>query len=327
MIDRLRASDPFADEAQFGQLDLSGCPSFFEAELAEQENRKDPFESADYSGADKHGLKDFLRGIDSDDAAIADAACLPGADPAIVSDHFDRVATRVGEEFKTAVGNRYIQCDENLQALVDLLCLKYLRYLPSQDVEENVSLLQSKGFWTKNNLVAAFAELWTSGQLPVYPDGTAKPLTAEEVEYIQRTAQTGNVFEAIVYGLKCSLGLKNTSQLVIDHCLTNPANRELVDGLVMLVFTAIEPGFDAREIVAFKDFALEYAGDRPLTLPICGQAYRAFVQEKRSTVGDKTVEPSQSEPRGFEPQDFDELSDAELETLRVAVLRERAKSK
>jgi len=322
MIDRLRASDPFADEAQFGQIDLSGCPSFFEAELAEKENKKDPFEPADYSGENKHGLQDFLRGIDSDNDAIESAARMAGADPSVIADHLDRVAQQIGIDFKKAVGKRYVQCDENLVAMVDWLCEKSLHYTPDQDVEENITLLQREGFWSKDNLLSAFYSLWESGTLPVYPSGVWVPMTEQQHEFFVRTAATGNWQQAIIFGLKSALRLRNTSDLVIDVIIADPQYRVLLDQLTMLAFVSSESGFDSRVQEEFNEFASQWAGDRPYTLRMLAEAYQAFQKEKRSVRDNQEPEPQE-----FEPQDFDRLSDSELESLRVAVLRERAKSR
>src|ERR1700751_4543305 len=107
-MQELRNSDPFADERQFGRLDLSGCPSFFEAELTEQETKPNRFEPADYSGADRHGLRDFLRGLDSDNDAIETAAKMPGASPDLKAEFADRKATKIAVKFKRAAEGRYL---------------------------------------------------------------------------------------------------------------------------------------------------------------------------------------------------------------------------
>src|ERR1700757_4090041 len=115
VIARLREADPFVE---FENLDTRGLPSFWESELEAAENKTDKFEQNDYLETNKSGLRDFLKGLDSDNEAIADAARMAGADPSVIADHLDRVAQQIGIDFKKAVGKRYVQCDENLVAMV-----------------------------------------------------------------------------------------------------------------------------------------------------------------------------------------------------------------
>ena len=325
MIERLRQSDPFADEGQFGKLDLSGCPSFFEAELSELENKKDPFEPAD-SGTNKRGLKDFLRGLDEDDSAIEDAARMPGAPADLVADFKDRKATDIALRFKKAAGGRYVSTDDNMDALVKTLAESALNF-SNMDTEELVTRLQSAGYWTVENLLTVFNSLFDSGTLPDYPEGVYRPLRDEDWEQIARLAQGGAVLPALVYGLRKALDLPNTSTLVIENILADPNRRGLVNSLTLFIFKSGTPGFDERDNEAFEQFLAEFAGGRPWNISTLSEAWKAFQAEKRAVLRDKALGLSQPEAESYEPQDFDKLSDSELENLRIAVLRERAKSK
>jgi hypothetical protein len=322
MIDRLRASDPFADEAQFGQIDLSGCPSFFEAELAEKESKKDPFDQKnDYLEVNRSGLRNFLEAADSDDSVIAEVARMPGGSPDLKAEFADRKATQIAVAFKRAAGGRYLSTDDNMDALVKTMAESALGY-SNMDSEELVTRLQDAGFWTVDNLLAVFNELFNSGNLPDYPSGTYRPLRSEDWLTISRTAQAGQPIQALVFGLEKALDRNLSIGVAIDSVLNDPALRGLVNGLVLYIWQSINPEFNSQESEPFQSFLSAYAGkNRPWNLPLVTAAWRAY-QGQRSA-----PEVDQTEHESYEPADFDRLSDSELDSLRVAVLRERAKSK
>jgi hypothetical protein len=327
MIDRLRASDPFADEAQFGQIDLSGCPSFFEAELAEKENKRDPFDQKnDYLEINKSGLRNFIESAGSDDSVIEEAARMPGASPDLKAELADRRANDVAVKFKRATNGRYVSTDSNMELLVESLAESELGY-SNMPVDDLVTRLQSRGVWTVQNLLDVFDELFSSGEMPDYPRGVYRPLRAEDWEQIARLAQAGQVLPALTFGLQKALDLPNTSTLVIENILVDPSLRGLVNGLTLFIFQAGTPDFDDRDKTTFQEFLSDFAGSRPWNLPIITEAWKSFQAEKRGVLQDRAESPNQSEEQGFEPQDFDRLSDTELEALRVAVLRERSKTR
>ena len=320
MIDRLRASDPFADEAQFGQIDLSGCPSFFEAELRDLESKPDKFEQNDFLEVNKSGLRDFLEAADSDDSVIAEAARMPGASADLVAEFKDRKATEIAVKFKRAAGGRYLSTDDNMDALVKTMAESALGY-SNMDSEELVTRLQDGGFWTVENLRAVFNDLFNSGELPDYPAGSYRPLRAEDWETISRTAQAGQPIPALVFGLEKALDRNLSIGVAIDSVLNDPVLRPLVNGLVFYIWQAITPEFNSQESEPFQSFLSSYAGkNRPWNLPLVTAAWRSY-QDKRSV----PERVDQTEPESYEPADFDKLSDAELENLRIALLRERAK--
>jgi hypothetical protein len=321
MIQKLRETDPFAAE-NFGQLDLSGCPSYFEAELTELESKKDPFDQKnDFLEVNRSGLRNFLEAADSDDSVIEEVARMPGASPDLKAEFADRKATEIAVKFKRAAGGRYLSTDDNMDALVKTMAESALGY-SNMDSEELVTRLQDAGFWTVDNLLAVFNELFNSGNLPDYPSGTYRPLRSEDWLTISRTAQAGQPIQALVFGLEKALDRNLSIGVAVDSVLNDPALRGLVNGLVYFIWQAINPEFNSQESEPFQSFLSSYAGkNRPWNLPLVTAAWRAY-QGQRSA-----PEVDQTEAESYEPADFDRLSDTELESLRVSVLREMAKSR
>ena len=317
-IDRLRETDPFADEGQFGRLDLSGCPSFFEAELADLESKPDMFAPADYSGQNGNSLRDFLRGIDSDDEAIAEAAKMPGAPANLVAEFKVRKATEIAVQFKRAAGGRYLETDDNMDALVKTLAKSALGY-SNADTEQLVTEIQDVGFWTVDNLLTVFNAVFDAGELPDYPKGVYRPLRGETWEQISRMSQAGQILPALVLGLECALDRNLSIGVVLDNVVADPAYRGLVNGLTLFIWKAATPQFNEAQSGEFQEFLMRYAGTRPWNIPILNEAYRAFLHKEAAA-----PEP---EPQTYEREDFDQLDDASLENLRLAVIREKNRSR
>jgi hypothetical protein len=97
----------------------------------------------------------------------------------------------------------------------------------NMDSEQLVTRLQSAGFWTVEHLMEAFEALYDSGTLPEYADGVYHPLRAEDWERIARLCQAGNADLALIWGLKQSLDLDNTSSFVFDNIIVQPHSRPM----------------------------------------------------------------------------------------------------
>jgi len=322
-MQELRESDPFAADAN---IDLRGLPSFLQAEVEELESRPDPFDQIDTMQttiSSKNGLRNFLQNLDNE--SVKDAASRPGADPRLLADHLDREAEEVGIEFRQQVGSEYVQCEENYVALVDWLCSECLKYCPDQSPEDNVELLQSKGWWTTENLLVAFNALYQSGELPAYPAGVARTLTATTLTEMQRLCQMGQVLDGIALGLRKTFDLNQYANL--DKVLIDPAKTPVVNEVILFCWKAAQPDYDSRQDEAFTSFVYSFAGERGLNIPICQSAWEAFKTEQKSIFRDRALGIKEPEQPDFSPEGFDHLDDKSLEDLRLAVTRERAKSK
>jgi hypothetical protein len=112
---------------------------------------------------------------------LADFADRSGREIAtgLVASANDAAIEAVNREFTLAHPEYYL-CPENFEAIVNCLSLRYLGYgSENYDDAEIMENLFCDGYWTTQNLEAAYEELNAVGALEVKP-GTAKPLTADD---------------------------------------------------------------------------------------------------------------------------------------------------
>ena len=144
----------------------------------------------------------------------------------------------------------------------------------------------------------------------VHPAGDPRPLTERERLRIARMAQAGRVDEAIGEYFRCSLdGDEPTLDLIND-----PRYKNLCDDAVFTVFE--ETQLDFVPTGSRKAFLFRFAGNRPLTLPLLQQAWKACQQnERRHERGEllNAVEQRQQTPPT--PAEIDALRDDEVERL------------
>jgi hypothetical protein len=322
-MQELRNTDPFAADAN---LDLRGLPSFLQAEVEELEAKPDLFEQADAletTMASKNSLKKFLSEID--DSVIADVARMPNATPHLKAELADIQANEQAQEFRRRVPD-YPQYQENFEALVDWLCNECLKYCPDQDVEKNVTLLQQGGWWTASNLEIAYNRLFETGELPVYPEGTARALSAKTLTEMQRLCQMGRVLDGVALGLRMTFDLAFNANL--DAVMLDPSKTPVVNEVVMFCWKSSQDDYDARHDAEFEQFASEFAGSRAFNLPLLSSAWIAFKEQRKSVLRDRAaLELNREQEQSYTPESFDQLSDIELENLRLAVMREKSRGR
>jgi hypothetical protein len=133
--------------------------------------------------------KDFFRFASSlanpqtaeDKLNLADLADRSGREVAatFVASANDAAIEAVNREFTLAKPNYYL-CEENFDAIVDCLSRRYLGH--GSDNYDEGQLMQDlfiDGYWTANNLQAAYEELNAAGLLEVAP-GKARPINADD---------------------------------------------------------------------------------------------------------------------------------------------------
>ena len=174
----------------------------------------------------------------------------------------------IAQQFKAACP-AYVPTQHNFRVITSTLSFNALP--PSQqdgDIEDQVAALIDGGHWTVPNLVACFNALTQEGLLDV-ECGQPRHLTERERLRVARMTQTGRADEAIGEILRCSLdGDEPTMELVND-----PSYRNLCNDAVPSVFENAQLDYVATP--ERQRFLLRYAGNRPLTLALLQQAWRA----------------------------------------------------
>jgi hypothetical protein len=302
------------DSDSFGGLDLSQFPSL--APPPPPDSHDDRFARTwEDSGLsrDATALRQFVSNPDTD---ALDRAGRETGDLNFRAEVRDRQGELIAEAFKRA-NPGYMPTEANYRAITATLVHNALG--PSrQDLElgDQVSALIEGGFWTVDNLTACYHALTQEGLLEVEL-GEPRNLNKRERLRVARLAQAGRSDEAIGEFLRCSLdGEEPTMELVND-----PSYRTLCNDAVLSVF---ENGqLDYVGTPARQKFLLRYAGNRPLTLALLQQAWRACQANEAKHERGELLEQFQR-PRETEPptaKQLDELSDEAVDNLFHSSLR------
>jgi hypothetical protein len=103
----------------------------------------------------------------------------PEAAASFVAGANDSAIEAINREF-TLANPAYFLCDDNFDAIVNCLSLRYLGYdSENSDASKLMNDLFCDGHWTAENLQAAYEELNAAGALKVAP-GKAKPIAADD---------------------------------------------------------------------------------------------------------------------------------------------------
>jgi hypothetical protein len=171
------------------------------------------------------------------------------------------------------------------------------------------------------NLAACFNELTQEGLLDVQA-GQPRNLSERERLRVARMAQAGRADEAVGEFLRCSLdGDEPTMELV-----NNPSYRNLCNDAVLSVFENAQLDYVATP--ERQRFLLRYAGNRPLTLALLQQAWRACqANEQRHERNELMVfMRSCSKTKPPTVKEIDALADDEVDRLYQDSLRAYANS-
>jgi hypothetical protein len=299
------------DDQSFGQLDLSAFPDL---------NAPPPEDKHDGQFA-KHWTdtpfsnSDLRRFIENPDTETLKRV----ADEIGHEQFVDEVRQRKGElvvqQFKRERPD-YLPCSENTDRVTETMAFNFLPLNARDgDTDEIINRLIDANVWDLQHLCAVYDALEAEG-LMVHPAGDPRPLTERERLRIARMAQAGRVDEAIGEYLRCALdGDEPSLDLVSD-----PKYRALCDDAVFAVFE--ETQLDFVPTGSRKAFLFRFAGNRPLTLPLLQQAWKACQQNERqhgrAALLNQIERKQQTPPT---PAEIDELKDDEIETLYRESLR------
>ncbi|MGA9511692.1 MAG: hypothetical protein WBV55_23920 [Candidatus Sulfotelmatobacter sp.] len=307
------------DDGSFGQLDLTAFPAL--NELPTEDQHEDKFAKAYGDTAlsrNASALKAFINDPD------AEALERVGDEIGSV-DYLREVRDRKGEtiagQFKRKCPG-YIPTQRNFETMVTTLAYNALSAAQQNgSVEEMTDDLIAAGVWTVPNLEATYRALEREGLLDV-PAGTARNLSERERLRVARLAQAGRADEAIGEFLRCALdGEEATLEMVND-----PAYRQVCDDAVLAVFEEITLDYVATP--ERQRYLLRHCGNRPLTLALLQQAWRACQgneqRHERGELLEQYQRPQTAEPPSV--KEIDALSDDQVDELFHSSLRAYANS-
>lgn len=306
-------SAAFLDDG-FGQLDLSQFPSLQPPPTGK--SRDDGRFAKHWTdtplSASAAALRDFVANPDTESLQrVADEI----GQEEFVDEVRQRKGERIAQLFKQA-RPQYLPLDENLDAMVATMAFNYLP--PSEQdggTKTLIGRLIEAGAWDVSHLCAVFDALESEGIL-VLPAGEPRNLTEREQLRVARMAQSGRTDEAIGEYLRCALhGEEPTLEMVTD-----PAYRAVCDDAVLTVFEEVT--LDYVPTPERKTYLLRHCGNRPLTLGLLQQAWRACQDnEQRHERGELLNQFQQTDSEPVSPKEIDALDDASVDRLYHDSLR------
>src|SRR5215831_4752157 len=157
----------FLDD-NFGQLDLSGCPSLLTPPSEESQLPDERFAPLDDRGtglgaaALKKGIEEMVK-----DPDVQLQVARETGDPDLLEDYLDRQAEQASREFMRR-NPAYYRCPENWERIAQTLAFNALGWAEDEaTTDEAEHELIQRGFWTVDNLTAAYKALNRAGALLV----------------------------------------------------------------------------------------------------------------------------------------------------------------
>jgi len=196
----------FLDD-NFGQLDLSGCPSLLTPPSEESQLPDERFAPLDDRGIGL-GAAALKKGIEElvNDPEVQRQVAQETGDPELLEDYLDRQAEQASREFMRR-NPAYYRCPENWHAMLTTMARNALGWAEDEastgDAERELIL---RGYWTVENLTNAFKALNRAGALQVRPD-QPRQLTEHQLRAIALQAGSGDVDGAIsIFAAPCAGG-------------------------------------------------------------------------------------------------------------------------
>lgn len=305
------------DDGSFGRLDLSAFPALQPPPPPEQHDDRFAKDWRDTGlSRDASALRQFVSDPDAD--ALERAGRETG-DPNFREEVRDRKGELIAQQFKRACPD-YIPTQHNFDLMTGTLAFNALSAAQQDcDTEDQVAALIDGEFWTVPNLIACYNALTREGLLDV-PAGTARNLSERERLRVARLAQAGRADDAIGEYLRCALdGEEPTIEMVQD-----PAYRTVCNDAVLTVFEEIT--LDYVPTPERQRYLLRHCGNRPLTLALLQQAWRACQANEQRHERGELLEQYQRPQDQPNERELNDLSDAAVENLYRASLREYVKS-
>lgn len=312
-------------DSQFAPLDLSGCISSLQPPSEDAELPDPRFAPLDDRGRGlgSKGLKDDIERMVSDPEVQKELARAGNADALAALQQGE--AQRVAIEFRQKHAD-YYRSDENWQALVQWLAVKYLAWEEAPPDEAQEELIQL-GYFTTDNLNAAYRALTRAGSLETDPMAP-RPLSVHQKRSIALQAANGQIDDAIARYLQQRLPeevafrLAETFDLeqIYDE-LSDPAWKSCVDEAAWFCWKNFRNDF--RPTQERLDFMQSHLAGRIPTVTLLDTAW-AVCQAAEKDAMRSAVLGQTSEPEQVAEPDLDRLSDEEIGALYHRTLRRMA---
>ncbi len=299
----------------FGGVDMSGFPDFnkLPPEETAQPHDKHGFNNVDFGPSIK-GIQDF---VNNPPVEVLERIAKETGNPELAN----QIATqRTGDIAMQFVNStpEYVASDDNFEAIVDRLCFANNQtVLTRLDTNQAAVELYILGYWTVENLQAAFKELVEAGSMEM-PEGYLRNLTPQQLHECEFLAATNRLPDAIALYIKYRIGEDICDCMTPSEqkdVLTSPAYRELLLETAFWAFRQVEPSAVVDD--ALIEFAKPYLQGRYPRVPLLKAIYEEYLKQQDSRYRDSVLE--QVSP--VTERNLDDLTDAEIEDLKTRTLR------
>lgn len=314
-------------DTQFGQLDLSGSPDLNHppADTFELQDRHG-FNRVDDAGL--AGINQLKALLANPPREVIEELAKETNNPDLIAELADERSEQVALEFRRRTPG-YLKCDANWRSMIETLAHNFLGE-DNLDAEDAQELLISGGFFTVENLAAAFRALDRVGALE-YPSNHARPLKEAQRLRAAQLSANGDVLGGIVEYVKGRIGEDAAFEVAfsLDDPLdftTNPKDQPVLEEACYFCWEHYRK--DYSPTTARRKFLREYCAGRFVTVALLDAAWEECKRLERDATRSalfNQVEHDTSVP-GEDPSAFDRLDDEGIVDLYHRTLREYAQT-
>ena len=309
----------------FGQLDLSGCPSLLKPPSEESQLPDDRFAPLDDRGIGV-GAAALKRGIEElvSDPDVQLQVAQETGNPELLEEYQNQQAEQAAREFMRR-NPSYYRCPENWDAMVTTLAYNAFGWAEDEaDNDEAEHELIQRGYFTVSNLTAAFKALHRVGALQVRPD-QPRSLTQHQLRAIALQAGSGDVDGAISKYL-----LLRSPEDAADAFLNAPTLSEALDeiadpSLANIVREAVwycweqgRPNYSP--LPERRKFMRDYIAGRIPTARLLDQAWAACQLEETDAMRSSVLRQVETGTQ-TSALDLESLDDSEVDRLYHSTLK------
>jgi hypothetical protein len=249
--------------------------------------------------------------------------------PELMSELANERAEDVANEFRRR-NPGYLKCDANWRSIVETLAHNCLGE-DDLEAEEAQDLLIANGYWTLQNLTAAYKSLDRVGALE-YPPNHARPLKEAQRLRAAQLAANGDVVSAIAEYVKGRIGEEAAFEVAFSlesplDFTADPKNQPILQEACFFCWEHYRTDYSPTP--STRKFLRDYSAGRFVTIALLDAAWeeckRVEKDSMRSAVFGQ-VNNEIEEPIQAPSVSLDRLDDAGIDDLYHRTLREYART-
>jgi hypothetical protein len=314
-------------DSHFGQLDMSGSPDFNHppADTFELQDRHG-FNRVDDAGlAGINQLKDLLANPPRE---VMEELAKETNNPDLIAELADERAEQVAHEFRRRTPG-YLKRDANWRSMIETLAHNLLGG-DDLEAEEAQELLINGGYFTVENLTAAFRALDRVGALE-YPPNHARPLKEAQRLRAAQLSANSDVLGGIVEYVKGRIGEDAAFEVAFSFedpldFTTNPKNQPVLEGACYFCWEHYRKDYSPTN--ARCRFLRDYCAGRFVTVALLDAAWEECKRVERDATRSALFNQTENEGnlRSEDPSAFDRLDDEGIANLYHRTLRQYAQN-